>query len=578
VRSCPTIQAFLESSALRAGATLRARVVLVSTTETPVSAITLSLVGKERRYRRTRSSGSTSTKVYHRRTIVNLVASYPARTLVPGRLELVIDFHLPADAPPSYRSQFSAIEYALMVHVDIPWWFDAHAEFPVTVLAVPTAVTAGGPKPARFENTYGPQGRKLYIECALGRAIVESGGTVEAVCSLSNLAFNRVAEVDVDLVVVETAQVESTAGPAVTWSQPGQVLLPTSDGESLPIRFGVSPSLPPTFTTPFIQVEHFLRLRAKIRFGFDEELLVPIVVTPEATGPSLAAAPAAVGSAKQAAVWAAAVERATSLGARVVRIDPEHGELALEVDGVPVLISRRRGKDDKPTLAGSIDYPDLGLGLQLATRAWSDMGRGLSLPGEAARKLFADVRDPDQVSGFLDGAVVDWLLLFDRVAMSDAEALVSDPGSPHKRRDVTYFVERVVQGTRTLLGARARILPPRGFSGHDVATYQAFAVARGGDLRVGDMSVRGEIASGLVFELTHELAATGPVRSLWSFRAPGHDLSSASLPPAIAARVIEGAVSVAAPVPRDPAGALEALGPLREALLRCLGRELGPYR
>lgn len=592
MRSCPTIQAFLEGEGLRAGGTLRARVVLVSATETPVSGITLALVGKERRYHKTRSTGSTSTKVYHRRTIVNLVSTYPGRILVPGRVELVVDFHLPPDAPPSYESQFTKIEYAVVVHVDIPWWFDAHEEFPVAVLASPVLVSDDAAKPARFENTYGPDGKKLYIECSLGQSLIPSGGVVEAACSLSNLAFHRVTEVVVDLVVVETPLVESSAGPDVTWSLPGDVLLPDSDGASLPVRFGVSPSLPPSFVTPFIQVEHFLRIRAKIRFGFDEELLVPIVVAPGATT-TTAARPALVGSAKLASVWAAGAAQAASLGARVVTLDAERGQLVLDVDGVPVLVAQRRGDDDKLRLVGTVDYPNLGLGLQVSTRAWSDMGRGLPLPGRAERTLFAEAREPEQVAHFLDGSIVDWLLLFERVAMSDAEALVADPGSPHKRRDVTSFVDRLIRGARALLSARARVPAPRGFSAEAAGAYRAFALAVGGGLRVGDMSVRGEPRRGLVLELSHDLDSSPPAQSRWVFRAPGHELSDVSLPalpiggesdreassPAWSgARLEGGAVTVVTPVPRDPQRALEALAPLCDAILRSMVRELGPYR
>jgi hypothetical protein len=576
MRSCPKIQVFLEPVALYGGSQGKVRVALVSASETPVSRITVSLVGKERRYHRTRSSGSTSSKVYHRRTIVHLVATYPARTLGLGHLDLIADFQLPTDAPPSYESQYSKIEYAVVVDVEVPWWFDAHAEFPLTVFANPRQ-QPGETKPTRFENTFGPDGKKLYIEASLGQAVVPLGGAVEAACSLSNLEFHRVTQVAVDLVVVETPLVKSTTGADVTWTQPGNVLEPIADGASLPIFFGLSPSLPPSFTTPFIQVEHFVRIRAKIRFGFDEELLVPLVVAPQAT-PTTAAKPALVGSAKQAAVWSLGAQRATALGARVVRVDADRGELALDVDGVPVLVAQRRGKDDKLRLTGSVDYPDLGLGLQLATRAWSDMGQGLSLPGQAARTLFADGREPNQVAAFLESSVVEWLLLFDQVAMSDAEALVSDPGSPHKRRDLTFFVERMIQGARLLLAARARIPAPRGLSVEDVRAYRAFALAIGGELVVGDMSVRGGGERRLVVDLSHDLEATGPARSRWSFRAPGHDLSGVALRPGSGASFVDGAVTVVTPFSRDPRLSYDDLATLRDTLARSLGRELGPYR
>jgi hypothetical protein len=558
------------------GSTLRVSVALVSASETPVNGISVSLVGKERRFRKTRSAGKTRVRVFHRRQIVNLVASYPARTLEPGTLDLLLDFHISPDLPPTYESEYSRIEYALVVHVDVPWWFDANEEFPITVLAAPVGLAPESSNPTRFENTDGPIGKKLYLECSLARSLVAPGGEIEAACSFSNLAFHRVTEISVDLVVIESPLVDSTVGPEVTWSLDGDVILPEADGASHAIRFRVSEPPPAPFHTPFIEVEHFLRIRAKIRFGFDEELFVPLIVAHAAAELPSPARPALVGSAKQAAVWGAGAEVARSLGASVVALEAEHGRLTLDVEGTPVRVEKGRGKDGEPRLNGTVDYPDLGIGLELSSRVWSNRGPGLA--PQAKDKLFANGREPEQVAQMLDPAVIEWLLLFDQVAMSDAEALVSSRGSPHKVRDVRLFVERLVLGARTLLQARAALPPPRGFSDDQVNTYRSFAKTLGTELCTGDMSIRGGVERGLVIDLEHTLEAKGPTGSRWVFRAPGHDLSGVALPEASSARFERGAVSISASVPLDPQRTYDELTPLRDTLARWIGRDVGPYR
>jgi hypothetical protein len=116
--------------------------------ETPCDGVIVTLVGRERRYRNTTSTGKTTVQHYHRREVISQGLRISPGTLRPGVLEQEFPFVLPDDAPPTYRSALAQVEYSLDVRVDIPWWPDAHEVFDVVVAPPPRAraprVAAGG--------------------------------------------------------------------------------------------------------------------------------------------------------------------------------------------------------------------------------------------------------------------------------------------------------------------------------------------------------------------------------------------------------------------------------------------------
>ncbi len=63
----------------------------------------------------------------------------PATQITPGKHRYELAFALPGGVPPSYRSRGVIIEYALAVHVAIPWWPDRTERYLVPVVAEPSA-------------------------------------------------------------------------------------------------------------------------------------------------------------------------------------------------------------------------------------------------------------------------------------------------------------------------------------------------------------------------------------------------------------------------------------------------------
>lgn len=603
MRSTPTLILEVRPAVVHPGDKVRVRLLVTSASETPASGLSISLVSKQRRFKEQETRGSSKTNRYHVHEVLEAEATYPGRTLTPGTHEFVVDFTLPTGIPPSYESRHSSIAYAVLARVDVPWWFGAETEQSVVVIAPPLAATKDKASPSRFENTRGPDGKKLYIECSLASDEVPLGGVVEGAFSLGNLAFNIVDRVEVDVVAVESARVKSDAGPTVTWRVPGGTLLPGTDGEVHRFSIAVAPPLPPSFRSRFIEVEHSVRIRAVVRRGFDQELFVPLVISPADSDVPVAVPIALVGRAKQSASWSAAAQAAAESGASVVATDAEGDELRLHVEGMPIVVGVKGTRDGNPRLVATLDHPDLGLGLEVVTRTWSDMRRGLPLPADTADALAATAREAAQAGSFLTPELIAWLCTFDRVAVNDAEAIVSVKGSSHKRKELVAFVERVVRGAALLSSARAAIPPPGGFDASHVAAYRAFAAARDAELRIGDMRLGGLREAGLVIDVEHDLLAERapgkprpqPFRSSRVvYRAPGRELAMASATASLdvvrdaapsqrgAFQLLEdaarGAVIVTTPPIVDPSVALRELEPITSALARSIGPDVGPYR
>lgn len=141
MRSRPDIVVYLSPVAPSPGQTVRATIELHSKSETPFDAIDIFLVGRESRYKYTASTGKSNVRKYHRRENVRLAYQVPAGKLKPGISKHIVDFNLPANLPPTFKSEYSTIAYELTVHVHIPWWPDRHETYSVPVQIAPQQAT-----------------------------------------------------------------------------------------------------------------------------------------------------------------------------------------------------------------------------------------------------------------------------------------------------------------------------------------------------------------------------------------------------------------------------------------------------
>lgn len=498
MRSRPEVEVRLKGSPVEPEGKLRVDAKLTSTSETPCDEVIISLEGFEKRYKRTVSSGKSSTRVYHTRTIVSLASRFPGKVLTVGEHAYRASFHLGKDLPPTFESKLSKIWYVLTVRVSIPWWPDRRARFDVVVVAPRTEPSSASP--IRYETTAGPVGRDLYVEASLARPDVAHDGTIHGAFSLSNVAHNRLKRVEVTAAAVETARVQSTAGPTAILETTPFAFDRPADGQTIPFAFRLPGSWPADFTSPFIDVATTVCVRGVIGFGTDTVLNVPLRVIRAARKDDRGAV-ALLGSEKKVQIWVHVTDELAKLGHAVTETDPKTGILRFTANGIPIELVAEGGDKRGQRLVATVDYSNLGLDLRLTHRGFATFG-GITLPGAAGERFTVEARDEAQARTFLTDEVLAALLSFEEVGASDAAAVVASAGSPHKKKSLLAFLHQVLHLSATIDRAFAKLAPPKAFLGA-AGAFRAFASERSATLRVGDMSVRHLFFAGLEAGLDH---------------------------------------------------------------------------
>ncbi len=513
MRSRPDVTLYLDPATVTPGQRLRARVRLESRSATPIDGVEVVLTGRESRYKNTSSTGKSSVTYYHRRDVCRLVARFPAGVLEPGRWEREAIFDLPADAPPTFRSRLSAIAYELKVHVQIPWWPDRTVKYDVPV--VPEAARPDPARPQTFTSQVGDyRGEDPVVELSIEDDQLFPGGNLRGAVAVTGLGSRRVRRVELVAATLESPRVYSAAGPTDVDRRRWVVREGRPDeGQAIAFNVGVPKDLALPFSSPFIQVDHWLEARVVVAFGRDVLLRAPIRVRRLASATPRSDAPIAppVGRDRQRAVWAAAIERASAAGLDAPQFDPVRERATFRVSGIDVAIAEEQRESLGPCLVASLDWPSIGLGLRVAERRWTDFGGSPEGVHAALAKRFSvRTRDARQVRGLLDEGLFKALAQFKEAALDDDGAVVLRKGGVNQLAGL----ERVLAAVRALaetLAVRFGSIPaPQPLEG-SMDAWRRFASERGARVRPGDGSVQDWSIRGIPVVLEYQWNDAEPV-------------------------------------------------------------------
>ncbi len=582
MRSRPAITLYLSPRPALPGQTLVARVRLDVRSETPCDGLIVTLVGRERRYRNTTSTGKTTVQHYHRREVISQGLRISPGTLRPGVLEQEFPFVLPDDAPPTYRSALAQVDYSLDMRVDIPWWPDAHEVFDVVVAPPPRQGLRGSPR--AVTNVQGDRrGEGLAMELSLAEDVTQPGGALRGAVAITGLQGTSLRRVEVACVAVESPRVYSSAGPQEV-DRREWVLREGTPGEREALRFdlGIPTELPSAFESPFVAITHHLEAKAVVAWGKDVSVHIPLLVAPGAGDLHSAAVPV-VGRARNLAVWQQAVQQVTIPGASLVRFDPEQGQVVFSVHGLKVL-AREEIRGDSPCLVAEVSLPALGLDLRVAERKWTDLGARLpEVDGLFQQRFTVRAREPAQARAVLDEALRGALARFDEAAMDDDHAVLTRAGGVFQLEGLQHFLLDVQVAAANLAAAVARVPPPAALADR-AAAYAAFASARGATLRVGDLTLHGWSVKGVVLRTAtrwEKGAARGALELTLPAGADAKRWDDALIDGLdVRTGVRDGVAWVECELPEDPASLMPLAERVAEAALSLLrsGGDAGPYR
>jgi hypothetical protein len=497
-----------------AGATFDANVILSCSRDTRCSGIDVRLIGSERRFVRVDRHGTEGrlrdVDIFEERTIVREQRRLDGRLLTAGRHELRLRFALPADAPPTYRSELTRIEYSLEVRVDVPWWFDRNARFeiPVTVAASPRAARRGVRISAGGRGTRSP-----IVEATLARDEVELGGTIAGAVSASESAPDVGVSLEASLVAIETAYIESTTST----KEVARVELPClagalDDGAPVPFQAVVPRDAVPTFGSAYIGHDWSFEVRAKHRRGDDVVLRVPIrLVRREASPEREPVRLEPIGQARRRQLFTEVATR-HGLLAEGERVFGVFGEVMLEVQP-----SLRR---DGLCLVAGLGWPTLGMDLALTDRHWAERpGEARTTDREFSERFTAHARERAQLDAFIDPYVRRLLLGYEQATLDDEGGALATSGARYERDDLEAFVGRAIAIARALARARSRIPPPAALA-HAEDAWRTFARTVGGRFEVGRLFVHGAEIDGEWFDLGNEFDGTTRRATLVRLRLP----------------------------------------------------------
>ncbi len=505
-----------------------------------------------------------------------------------GVHRLATKLRLSESLPGSWEGDRLAVEYSVLVHVDIPWWPDARVEFSVRVAAAP------GPKADEGAIVYashagGPPNKGPYLELSLGRQTVEPGAPMQLSAALGNVERNRYRKLDVSILAQES--IPTGLGGAYMhehvfgrWS----VGLDNHPGELQPVPFNLD--LPRTVTPAFAlhgcELRWLMQVEADVAWGVNPKLRFPITVEAGRASKRELAAPLAVGSERLRLIWSK-VGEATGLAYLDGGLHGQRGAVSIEV--------HRSQRDGEARIVGALEFPSLALGLR-ADR----VRRGLL--GAVVSEL--RTRDADQTEAIA-------ALLAARISAGPGELYAADderlrfaiPGAGLESDALREFVESLLE-LAPLLERVPGAVPAPALVREQLDAWRRAAHKLGASLRVADLRL--ELArDGQTLSLATTYDDDGGLRStvleldpgitipsrhhlLWTgdFALPRSELAIVELaaPPTwaeggrVALQIEADRVRLFLPAPLpDPLverGRIDAL----LALGRTLRGEAGPYR
>lgn len=484
---------------LQPGAAVSAKVVVTTRRELTISALCITIEGRERV-----SADVSGARFNVSRVLLNLAARLSReRTLSAGRTELPFRFELPPKLPPTYSGRHCAVDYRATVCVSIPWWSDTTASFDLYVCP-PRGVVVE--EPVVFSSDPGgPRAREAHVEGSLTSKVFAPGGVVAGALALNNVLYNNYGGVEVGLVAMETVTLRGVTRSRAETAR-YQLEIPVSrfeEGGRLPFSFRLPEQIQPSYGSKLWQLSWAFFLRARVRWRSDLRFRVPVTVI-SAPSPSRKpeGAPPSVGSERVEQIWRS-VARELDLRSEPGRLRGEVGEVGIDI------VREHRGRQGV-FLVARLSYPRLELGLGIEPESsrldrliHSDIQRPAGWDGRYRLRG----RDLDQVAAFARPlrpfADEVHALYFD-----DHEARVEhrDAGQRHKTlREFVLLVRRLAVAIDTARGE----IPPPAVMAAGLESWHRLAQRLGGPLELASMSVRG-----------HFLAVPAEVVTEWS--AEGH--------------------------------------------------------
>lgn len=517
MRSRPTLQLFLTPRQPTPGGTLRVDLRLESKSETPFDAIEVELVGKESRYWFTSVTNNTSISHDHHREILRRRQVFPGGILTPGEHRHAVLFPLPSDAPPTYKSSLSTVEYVLSVRVRIPWWPDRHERYAIRV--APPETTLGAPSPRIYSTRAGaPPADEPVIELSLASDQIPLGGQLLGALAFSNLGGRKLRRIELLLGTVETARVESSTGPTTVDKRELVLSQETpAEGASIHFRLTIPEDLSAAFSSPFIQVSHELSATAVVAFGRDLGLRVPLtILRPGAPPPPPSDLPL-VGKERHAAIFQEVIETLRDAGYEILQGDPSEASVSFQAGQVQVRVVEEHRDGLGPCLVADLDGPPLGLDLRVCERSWTDLGNRLDgLDGAFQKRFTVLCREEAQALALLTPALREALAAFDEAALDDEGAIVLARGGARERQGLLRFLAAAHRLGLALSSAPEHLPPPASMAPF-LPAYRRFADRHGGHLSVGDLSLRGWIVGGFNMTLEPTFKSGVPTASrLWT--------------------------------------------------------------
>jgi hypothetical protein len=595
MRSRPDLKLYLTPGIVEPGARLRAEAELVSRSTTPIDGVEFHLVGTERCHTGTSMVGNSPVPIYREVRHVDLVGRTPATTLEKGPHRVAVDFDLPANCPPAYRSAVTEIRYDLTVRVAIPWWPDRSERYAVHVLTAPSR--ASGEAGLYSTHAAGPQGKALYLEASLDSVVIDHAGGVRGAVSVANVSHHRIRRIDVALVVNEGPRDRTRAATEVIRYLVTVREGAPNEGEAMPFHIKIPETSTPSFLGSIVDVSWGLEIRAVVALGSDASLQIPIEVVrraPDAPADSarLRRVPP-IGRDRRALVWAEGARRGGLVN------DDNEERMTLDLGGGAALaITLEQRKEGGLFYTAAVTWPRLGLDFGVTERrwldAWSSGGITLDVPGFHDRFTVRG-REPAQVLAFLDEASASALVFFDEAAVGDEGATLVEAGAAQSIEDLEAFVSRAIVTARTLAQGADRIPPPASMAAF-VPAWRAFAGALGGRLTLGDMAIHDAAFDQAPLRITTSWTEKGapsatevrlPITSRDDVATTEESLDPASrallqsLKQQTTALVISAEMIVArVPAPLEDPASIEPLliGLSRLARLLGGGTSRGPYR
>lgn len=574
----PHVEIFFAHEIVRPGGALEVRVVLRSNEPIAYDAVQVSVEGRARRYHKTTRSGNASRRVYHVAPVLEAREDLPAGS-VDGQRELTVTFELPDELPPTYDSDWSDIGYLARAQVVIPGWLDARAE---RAFVVEVGDAAPASRQAVRVMSEPGEDDAIAIEVSLPQRDFGYADTVRGQLAIWSEPKHNVKWIELAVSSIETPRVDSRVGATVTGTSSSIELEVPPPGEPISFALPLHRDLGLAFETSLIEVSHALVVRAVRSLASDAELCVPIrLIRP---GAPIVPAPRAgsVGLDRLRWVWRKEREALARIEDVEIRsFSFEERRVRFSVDGIPVTLALEDQRAGGHTTA-LIDYPDLGLGLELGMRSWTHFGGGIQLALHDDR-FYASARDEAQAKSFLTAPVLAALGRADEVALDDAAVVLSLRALLRTRKSLGGALAVAVEATRALAAAYAGIAPPRGLE-EGLARYRSFAAARGASLRVGDMTLTGFALRGAACGLAQRFSGKAVEGTTLRVALPPGVTPTAEQLGAVARKVGRAAthkgrdLEIAHEVVQDPEAVVELFTSVADEIARWSEPARGPYR